>query len=95
MRPAPIDLFGEIPVTLDELLAWMLAVPGIAPDSPRFGYYVRGYDVIGKIRQAKASGTFEAAIAAPSAGPARLAAALSAASFRFSGPVPARSPYRP
>lgn len=51
----PYDLFGEIPVSLDELLAWMLSVPRIPPNSPRFGYYVRGYDVIGKIRAAKAA----------------------------------------
>lgn len=76
---APYDLFGEIPVTLDELLAWMLSVPGIPPTSPRFGHYVRGYDVIGKIRQAKASGTFEAILSeSTDTAPARLQAAKSA-----------------
>lgn len=71
------DLFGEIPVTLDELLAWMLAVPGIAPSSPRFWYYVRYYNVIGKIRAAKAAGELEAILAAPDApAPYRLAAAV-------------------
>lgn len=82
MRPSLLDLFGEIPVTLDDVLAWMLAVPGIPPDSPRFARYVLTYDVPAKIRQAKASGDFERAIAPPQAGPARIAAALSAASYR-------------
>lgn len=74
------DLFGEIPVTLDDLLAWMLAVPGIPPSSPRFLNYVRGYDVIGKIRAAKLAGSFEAIITPAASAPAyRLAAALDAA----------------
>ena len=47
------DLFGEIPVTLSDVLAWMLVVPGIPPTSPRFGYYVRNYNVIAKSRDAK------------------------------------------
>jgi hypothetical protein len=77
------DLFGEIPVTLADVLAWMLAVPGIPPSSPRFGHYVRGYDVIGKIRAAKAAGTFERAIGElDTPAPARLAAALDAARLR-------------
>ncbi len=40
-RGPPYDLFGEIPVSLDELLAWMLAVPGIPPTSPREPIYKR------------------------------------------------------
>jgi hypothetical protein len=64
---------------LDEVLAWMLAVPGIPPTSSRFGAYVCGYDVIGKIRQAKAAGTLEAVLNAPDRpAPFRLAAAIAA-----------------
>jgi hypothetical protein len=44
--------------------------------SPRFDY-VRGYNVIEKIRAAKASGTFDEILAAPPVPPVRLAAALS------------------
>ncbi|MGQ0655618.1 MAG: hypothetical protein ACT4P4_25730 [Betaproteobacteria bacterium] len=74
------DLFGEIPVTLAELLAWMLRVPGIAPDSPRFSRYVRAYDVIGKIQRAKAAGELEELLQAHATpAPARLAAAIDAA----------------
>lgn len=80
MRPAARDLFGEIPVTLDELLAWMLAVPGLAPTSPRFAWYVRGWNVIEKIRAAKEAGTFDAIVSAPApAPPYRLGAAIDAA----------------
>lgn len=80
MRPLARDLFGEIPVTLDELLAWMLAVPRLPPTSPRFAWYVRGWNVIDKIRAAKESGTFEAIVNAPPAPPPyRLAAAIDAA----------------
>lgn len=79
-RGPPYDLFGEIPVTLDDVLAWMLAVPGIPPSSSRFGAYVRGYQVIDKIRQAKAEGTFDAILQAPDRpAPFRLAAAIAAA----------------
>lgn len=87
MRPQPFDLFGEIPVKLEELLAWMLAVPGIPPGSPRFAYYVRGWNVIEKIRQAKAAGNFDEIVAAgySSSAPARLAAAIDAA--RTYGPA--------
>jgi len=93
-RGDPYDLFGEIPVTLEELLAWMLAVPGIAPTSARFGPYVRGYDVVEKIRAAKRSGTLEAILAArdtPAAAPYRLGAALAACG---SPRVHARPPHR-
>lgn len=76
LRPPAHDLVGEIPVTLDELLARMLAVPGIAPTSPRFGYHIRGWNVIEKIRAAKAASTFKELIGAPAPQvPARLAAA--------------------
>jgi hypothetical protein len=83
MQPAARDLFGEIPVTLEELLAWMLAVPGIPPtDARRFAYYVRHWNVIEKIQAAKADGTFEDAISAnrtPAAWPSRLAATIEVA----------------
>lgn len=56
------DLFGEIPVLLDDVLAWMLAVPRIPPGSPHFAAYVRDYNVPDKIRAAKLAGEFEAII---------------------------------
>lgn len=63
MRAQP-DLFGEIPVTLTDVLAWMLAVPRIPPTTRRFAWYVRNYHVIGKIQAAKEDGSFYAIVAA-------------------------------
>ena len=56
------DLFGEIPVTVEELIAWCEAVPRISASSWRFAWYVRAWDVAEKIRQAKAAGTFDAIV---------------------------------
>jgi hypothetical protein len=53
------DLFGEIPVTWDEVDAWCLAVAGLPPDSWRRRYYLAHWNVPEKIRAAKAAGTFE------------------------------------
>lgn len=80
MRPSPLDLFGEVPITLADVLAWMLAVPEIPPTSRRFGPYVRVYQVLEKIQAAKLEGTFDEIVAAPARPPPyRLAAAIDAA----------------
>ncbi len=59
MEPYPTDLFGEVPVTLQDVRAWLLAVPRIDPDGPRAARYVRDYDVPGKIRAFKLRGEFD------------------------------------
>lgn len=59
------DLFGEVPVTWPEVYAWLEAVPGIHRDSPRAAHYIKGYDVPGKVAQAKREGWFEAMINRP------------------------------
>jgi len=66
MRPrrtrkgGPYDLFGEkFPVTWPEVDAWCLAVAGLAPDSWRRPYYIKYWNVVGKIQQAKETGTLE------------------------------------
>lgn len=64
MQPAIYDLFGEIIITPADIAAWLINVPRIHPDSPRAAHYVRGWDVVGKVRAAKALGRFEA-ITAP------------------------------
>ena len=61
-RSPPYDLFGEIPVTWADVDAWCLAVAGLGPDSWRRRYYLAHWDVIAKIRRAKATGTFETII---------------------------------
>lgn len=57
-----LDLFGEVPVTWPEVELWCRAVAGIDPDSWRFAYYVRGWNVVRKIQMAKMEGQFEAII---------------------------------
>ncbi len=81
-RPHPaIDLFGQVPVTWEEVFLWLEAVPGIARDSPRAAQYVRDWNVPEKVRQAKLEGSFEAAVSRPSDAPrwGQFAALLDAA----------------
>lgn len=63
-RPFPVDLFGQVPVTVQDVESWLRAVPRIDPHSPRAAHYVRAYDVPAKIAAAKLAGTFES-ITAP------------------------------
>lgn len=49
----PFDLFGEIPVTQDELVLWCKLVPKLPADSPRFDWYVKYWNVAQKIQAAK------------------------------------------
>lgn len=58
------DLFGEVPITRADVDAWLLAVPRISPHSRRAAWYIRAYDVIGKITRAKIAGEFEQLTAA-------------------------------
>lgn len=75
-----LDLFGEVPITHDDIARWCEAVAGIPPDSPRFARYVRGYRVVDKVRAAKLAGTFDAILEERPRVPARLAAAFSTSS---------------
>lgn len=50
------DLFGEIPVSLDDLQIWIDVVPGWPRTSPRRAYYVKYYNVADKVKAAKISG---------------------------------------
>jgi len=63
MYQPPVDLFGEIPVTLPDIDAWLLAVPRIRPGTRWADYYVQHWRVPDKIRAAKLAGTFDAATA--------------------------------
>lgn len=62
MPPIPTpyarDLFGEVPVTTLDIRLWLVCIPRMDPDSPRAAWYVKGYNVAGKIRAAKVAGTF-------------------------------------
>ena len=60
----PFDLFGEIPVTWPEVLTWCERVAGIRAGSWRLEYYVRGWNVVEKIRAAKLAGELDSILAA-------------------------------
>lgn len=59
MRQPVRDLFGQIPITYQDVDAWLLAVPRLCPSSPRAAWYVKAYSVADKIAAAKIAGTFE------------------------------------
>lgn len=56
VRPVSQDLFGQIAVTEADIALWVCAEVRLDPGSWRVAWYVRAYDVIGKIRTAKAAG---------------------------------------
>ena len=60
MHQPLFDLFGQVIVTHDEINRWLESVPRMSPDSPRAAWYVRAYDVAGKVARAKLAGEFEA-----------------------------------
>lgn len=62
MTPHVRDLFDEVPVSFEDIDAWLVAVPRIDPESPRAAYYVKNWDVPAKIRQAKLAGMFESIV---------------------------------
>ncbi len=62
VKPNPVDLFGEVPVTWPEVWAWCEAVAGIPRESHRAARYAAGWNVPDKIRRAKLAGTFELVI---------------------------------
>lgn len=62
MTPMPFDLFGEIPVTWDEVHTWCEKVAGMT--GWRRDWYIRHWNVIEKVCRAKANGTFYETIAA-------------------------------
>lgn len=53
------DLFGEIPVLLSEIEAWLTLVPRLSHNQHlRRKSYLQGWNVVKKIQQAKLSGSF-------------------------------------
>lgn len=53
------DLFGQIPVLVSEVSAWITLIPRL-PHNHRFqrGHYAKHWNVVEKIQQAKLSGSF-------------------------------------
>ncbi|TFZ02095.1 hypothetical protein [Ramlibacter humi] len=66
---AQLDMFGEVPVTRQDVYAWLMAVVQMDPESFRAADYIRNYRVLDKIVAAKLDGTFEQIV-----GPARASA---------------------
>ncbi len=58
MKPHAIDLFGEIPVTWDEVEEWVDRIQAISPTPWRRDWYIKNWNVIDKIRAAKHAGIF-------------------------------------
>ncbi len=52
--PYAFDLFGETSVTISEVDLWMQKAPKMDRSSPRFDWYVKNWDVVGKIKRVKA-----------------------------------------
>lgn len=61
MLPPLLDLFGEIPVSLDEIEIWIDVVPGWPRTTcaARRARYAECWNVPAKIRAAKASGFWQ------------------------------------
>lgn len=58
MLPNAIDLFGETPVTWDEVHEWVDRVAAISPTPWRREWYIKNWNIIEKIRAAKHAGEY-------------------------------------
>lgn len=65
LQQPTLDLFGEVPITVDDLEAWVAAVSPVHFTDRLFSNYVKRYNVAGKIRTAKLRGEFDAITATP------------------------------
>lgn len=54
-----IDLFGEVPVTVQDCEQWVAVVAPRWYGSRRMQYYMRDWDVPGKVARAKLAGSFD------------------------------------
>lgn len=62
----PFDLFGEIPVTEDDLFEWVAAVaPRWLSSERSYRGYIQSWNVADKIRTAKLRGEFDAIVSRP------------------------------
>ncbi|MBN8743454.1 MAG: hypothetical protein J0I24_04020 [Thiomonas arsenitoxydans] len=68
------DLFGQIPVTLEDVSLWVAAVaPHVISSRLRLEHYIKMWDVATKVATAKASGKFHEVSASADAGTAQKA----------------------
>ncbi len=59
MIPPKTDLFGEVPVTWQDVERWLVHVAKLDPTTSRAERYFRDFNVPAKIRAAKRAGTFD------------------------------------
>lgn len=72
-----LDLFGQIPISREELTLWVIAVaPHYARSRRSLDHYIRHWDVATKVARAKADGSYAAISAAARAEIARTAQLL-------------------
>lgn len=74
MMPHPLDLFGEVPVTWDEVYLWCQMVAGVT--GWRRDWYIQHWNVISKVAAAKKDGTYWQAVARPNSPHALVAAGM-------------------
>jgi hypothetical protein len=58
MMPSPIDLFGEVPVTLHDLDMWCDYIGKAWPSEWRKEWYIKNWNVADKVRRGKLDGSF-------------------------------------
>lgn len=59
LRQPAADLFGEVPITFDDLRAWVASTSPVNLEERNYDNYLRRYNVVDKVRAAKTSGDFE------------------------------------
>jgi hypothetical protein len=65
-KDSPIDLFGQVPISEQDLENWVCAVaPRWLTPERSYQNYLAAYSIADKVRAAKLAGTFESIIAAP------------------------------
>jgi len=60
LKQPPVDLFGSVAITEDDLWNWVASVSPVHLHERGFALYVARYDVAGKVAKAKLAGTFDA-----------------------------------
>ncbi len=60
LRQPPVDLFGEVVVTDDDIYDWVASVSPVHLSERGYALYVARYAVADKVRVAKLAGRFEA-----------------------------------
>lgn len=65
LHQPPVDLFGDVVITDDDLYAWVASVSPVHLNERAYANYVRRYDVADKVRTAKLQHRFDTITARP------------------------------